>query len=183
MISFQFFLRCGASSVLPKVRGLGPWPSWPPLKPPLTAWYIKSSNNATSTIIEYWCRYYSRHTIYHSKNIVISMYCTGKHIIYICSVCSGFQCSVDSVALQEWWAYLICDTILFSFKRKELSLFREDFCECYNACFSSLFLCLLQVILFLARKHSRIQIVEKSMRWYILDIILLGKSRLWLNNK
>ena len=35
VISFQFFLRCGAPSRLPKVRGLGPWPPWPPLKPPL----------------------------------------------------------------------------------------------------------------------------------------------------
>ena len=35
VISFQFFLRCGAPSALPKVRGLGAWPPRPPLKPPL----------------------------------------------------------------------------------------------------------------------------------------------------
>ena len=32
VISFQFFLRCRALSELPKVRGLGPWPPWLPLK-------------------------------------------------------------------------------------------------------------------------------------------------------
>ena len=36
-MSFQFFLRCGAPSALPKVRGLELWPPWPPLKPPLRA--------------------------------------------------------------------------------------------------------------------------------------------------
>ena len=30
VVSFQFFLRCGSPSALPKVRGLGPWPPWPP---------------------------------------------------------------------------------------------------------------------------------------------------------
>ena len=35
VISFQFFLRCGAPSALPKVRSLRPWPPWPTLKPPL----------------------------------------------------------------------------------------------------------------------------------------------------
>ena len=30
VISFQFFLKCGAPSALPKVRGLGSWPPWPP---------------------------------------------------------------------------------------------------------------------------------------------------------
>ena len=34
-ISFQFFLRRGAPSGLPKARGRGPWPPLPPLKLPL----------------------------------------------------------------------------------------------------------------------------------------------------
>ena len=45
-ISFQFFLRCGAPSGLPKVRGLGPRPPGPPLKPPLNISFAIAIGNS-----------------------------------------------------------------------------------------------------------------------------------------
>ena len=51
MNSFQFFLRCGAPSGLPKVRGLGPWPPGP-LKT-ATDWRRENSGKETEKIEKY----------------------------------------------------------------------------------------------------------------------------------
>ena len=95
-------------------------------------------------------------------------------MFFICPVCKGLTRLCGSRAIIGMNIYLLSDDAI-KFLNKLLSSLHNEWLG--HVFFLFVSLPVLWGILLLARKHSRTQIVGKSLRWCILDFVLIETSR------